>query len=117
MSKYTVNLDEVDKISLPGRSVQVLSNDLAAEQMTIGLCEVSPHSSMSPHSHSQEELIYILQGHGYVEVAGKKELIRPGTLIHFPSSVEHLTANESDEVMQFLFCFSPQVVVGSYDNS
>jgi quercetin dioxygenase-like cupin family protein len=117
MAKYTVNADQVETTALPGRSVRVLSKALPVERMTLGICEVPPQSSMDPHSHSQEELIYITRGQGYVEVNGTREPVRPGTLIHLPSDAEHFTVNESEEVMQFMFCFSPQVEVGSYDES
>jgi quercetin dioxygenase-like cupin family protein len=117
MSKYTVNVNEVEKTALPGREVWVLSKALQVERMTLGICKVSPHSSMDPHSHSQEELIYVMDGNGYVEVAGTRESLKPGTLIHLPSGSTHVTVNEGDKVMKFIFCFSPQVEVGSYDNS
>lgn len=115
MTKHTTNANQAELTELPGRSVRVLSKALPVENMTLGICEVPPHSSMYAHSHSQEELTYILKGHGYVEINGTKEAIGPGTLVHFPPNAEHHTVNESDEGMQFLFCFSPQVVVGSYD--
>lgn len=117
MAKYTINASEVELTALPGRSVRVLSKALPVKQMTLGICEVPPHSSMYPHGHSQEEVLYILRGQGYVNIDGTKEAIAPGTLVHFPSDAEHFTVNESDEVMQFIFCFSPQVEVGSYDKS
>ncbi len=117
MPKNTINLDQITPKVLPGRSVKVLSELLAVKNMTVGICEVQPHSSMNPHGHSQEECIYIICGHGHVNIEGTIEPVHPGTLAHFPSNAEHYTANESDEVMRFLFCFSPIVVVGSYDKS
>ena len=58
MSKYTVNFDHVDWITLPGRLVKVLSKSLPVKKITLGICEVPPHSTMNPHSHWQEELIF-----------------------------------------------------------
>ena len=110
----TINLKDVRVKELPGRNVYVLTENMNVENLTIGICEVPPRSTMVPHRHSQEEAIYILHGQGYVVIDGEKEKIAPGTLVHFPSNAEHCTTNETDEIMQFLFSFSPPVVVGSY---
>ena len=115
MSSNTVHSDAVKTKELPGRNVKVLSDALAVKNLTFGLCEVPPRAAMPPHSHVQEEVIFILEGHGNVNVGGQKEAVRAGSLIHFPSDVEHITTNEGDGVMRFTFCFSPPVVVGSYD--
>ena len=115
MAHNTVNIVAIAPKQLPGRSVRVLSDELPVQNLTFGICEVPPNSEMLPHSHLQEEVIFILEGQGHVTVGGQKENVQPGTLVHFPSGVEHFTANEDDKVMRFAFCFSPPVVVGSYD--
>jgi quercetin dioxygenase-like cupin family protein len=111
---YTAQLKDIVKKELPGRNVYVLTEKLPVEKLTVGVCEVPPKSTMIPHKHSQEEIIYIFRGHGHVIVDGTMEVVFPGTLVHFPSNKEHCTSNESNETMQFVFCFSPTVVVGSY---
>jgi quercetin dioxygenase-like cupin family protein len=116
MNNFCVNENNVEKRQLPGRSVKVLTEHLPAKNITFGTCELPPHSAMDPHGHVQEELLFILQGYGYVNVAGKKESITPGTLVLFPSGETHFTVNESDQIMKWTFIFSPQVVVGSYDS-
>ena len=110
----TINLKDVKVKPLPGRDVYVLTEHLDTKNLTVGICEVPPKSTMTPHKHWQEETIYILHGTGHVVVNGVEESIAPGTLIHFPSDSEHCTTNDTDEVMQFVFIFSPTVVVGSY---
>ncbi len=111
---HTINLKDIKVKALPGRNVYVLTENLDVRNLTNGICEVPPHSTMIPHRHSQEETIFVLKGQGYVVVDGEKETISEGTLVHFPSNAEHCTTNESDEVMRFIFSFSPTVVVGSY---
>ena len=108
------NIEQIEQKQLPGRAVKVLTEALPTENLTVGICEVPPRSTMDPHHHVEEEVIYILEGHGHCNVEGDDIPIEPDTLVHFPSDVEHFTANESDEVMRFVFCFSPTVVVGSY---
>jgi quercetin dioxygenase-like cupin family protein len=111
---HTINLKDVNAKELPGRKVYVLSEQFAASHLTVGICEVPPNSTMLPHRHSQEETIYIIRGYGHVVIDGEEEPVSPGTLVFFPSDSQHCTSNETDEVMQFMFCFSPQVVLGSY---
>jgi quercetin dioxygenase-like cupin family protein len=115
MRSNTVHSDAVESKQLPGRTVKVLSEALPVRNLTFGLCEVPPHAAMFPHGHVQEEVIFILEGHGNVDIGGQKESVRAGSLVHFPSGVEHFTTNEGDGVMRFAFCFSPPVVLGSYD--
>lgn len=111
---HCVHLKDVKVKELPGRNVYVMTENLDVNNLTVGICEVPPHSTMIPHRHSQEETIYILNGQGYVTIDGEKEAIAPETLVHFPSNIEHCTTNETSETMRFLFSFSPPVVVGSY---
>lgn len=110
----TINVDNVQVKQLPGRDVYVLTEHLDTKNLTVGICEVPPNTTMFPHSHEQEETIFILEGSGYVDINGVKEDIKPGTLILFPSNAQHCTTNETDQVMRFVFIFSPKVIVGSY---
>ena len=115
MTTNSINSDQVETKKLPGRDVKVLSDALQVKNLTFGLCEVPPQAAMNPHGHTQEEVIFILEGHGHVNIGGQQEQIRQGTLVHFPSGVEHVITNQSDGLMRFTFCFSPPVKVGSYD--
>jgi len=115
---YTVREDEIERLHLPGRDVRLLigTDRLGAKNVTMGVCEVPPQGAMDPHSHdNEEEVMYVLQGQGRVMVDGSSEAIGPGSAIYLPVGSEHRMINESDDVLKFVFCFSPKVVVGSYD--
>jgi quercetin dioxygenase-like cupin family protein len=115
---YTVREDEIERLHLPGRDVRLLigADRLGAKNVTMGICEVPPQRAMDPHSHdNEEEVIYVLLGHGRVVVDGGSEAIGPGSAIYLPVGSEHHIINESDDVLKFVFCFSPKVIVGSYD--
>jgi len=117
---YAVKEDEVERLHLPGRDVRVLigTDRLEAKNLTMGVCEIPPRGAMDAHSHeSEEEAMYVLQGRGRVVIDGNPEVIEPGTAVYLPVGSEHHTINESDEVLKFVFCFSPRVVVGSYDRA
>lgn len=112
----TIRENEVKWLELSGRRCRVMvgGNHLKADNFTFGITEVPPQSKMSPHQHVQEEVIYILRGWGGVQVDGRTERIEQGTAIYLPSNSEHYLENKSDEVMKFIFAFSPPVKIGSY---
>jgi quercetin dioxygenase-like cupin family protein len=93
----------------------VVFDALQVKIPTNGLCETPPHAAMFPHGHTQEEALFVLEGHVHVNIRGLKGPIRPGTQFRFPSCVEHVTTNEVDGVTRFAFWISPLVVVGRYD--
>lgn len=116
---YTINLDDIATSQLPKRGVKILvggDSRLQSSRMTFGVATVAPHCAMDPHDHTkEEEIIYIMTGHGYVEIDGVREALRPGTVIQLPPGCSHAVCNESAAAMTFTFCFHPPVVVGSYD--
>lgn len=115
---YTPREEELERLSLPGRDVRVLigTDRLSSKNLTMGVCEVPPRGAIDSHSHeNEEEVMYVLQGHGRMMIDGNPEVIEAGTAVYLPVGSEHRTINDSDEVLKFVFCFSPKVVVGSYD--
>ena len=115
MVKYSVKKESVQATQLAGRSVKVLSSALEVKNMTFGITEVPPHTTVKTHNHEQEELIFVLEGKGILQVGDELESLAPGTLIHVPSGFSHQTSNTGDQTLQFVFCFSPQAIIGSYD--
>ena len=100
------------------RDVKVLvgtGSPVTSERMTFGVTMVPAGNRMDPHSHGQEEIIYVLSGRGYVDIDGAKEILEPGTVVKLPSDSTHCICNDSGEELQFTFCFNPPVQVGSYD--
>jgi len=116
----TVELSAIKKINLPKRDIQVLiggNSPIQSEYMTFGVATVAPKTKMDPHVHDkEEEIIYILSGSGYVEIDGEKENLKKDTVIKLLIGKQHCIFNESNEEMQFVFCFNPPLVIGSYDN-
>src|SRR3990167_7782084 len=109
MRKMLLKLNYQEELELPGRTCRVLvGNDrLKAENLTFGVTEVPPKTKMSPHKHVQEEVIFVLSGHGETKVDEHVEEIKEGTAIYLPSNVEHFIENKSNRIMRFTFAFSP----------
>lgn len=116
---YTEQLKNLKFIFLPKRKIKVLiggNSSLQSNHITFGVTTVSPKTKMDSHTHNkEEEIIYILSGYGYVEIDNKKENIKEGTVIKLPVGCLHCISNQSDEEMNFTFCFNPPVEIGSYD--
>ena len=113
----TLHLSQGKRLELPGRVCTVLvgSDKLSSEVMTFGVTEVAPGVKMDPHQHVQEEIIYIMEGHGEVVIDGVAEPLEEGTVIRLPSNSTHCLENKSERAMRFTFAFHPTTVVGSYD--
>jgi quercetin dioxygenase-like cupin family protein len=71
-----------------------------AEHLRVGVTEYHPGTPHEPHSHpGQEEVIWVLSGHGYTETHGARQPPpenepRPGALAYIPAGLEHKTAAE-----------------------
>ena len=111
---YSVRKSEAKLLDLPGRDVRVFIGvhegftGVKSDYMTVGLTEVPPETSMTPHTHSdKEEIIFVVQGHGEATVGDSVEKLEPYTAVRFPVGVSHVVKNSSKEVMRFVFCFNP----------
>jgi quercetin dioxygenase-like cupin family protein len=116
---YTLDLANAESKNLPKRTVRVLvggASPLQSDRITFGVATVKPRTTMDPHTHeTEEEIIYVLSGSGFVDMEGAKEEVKEGTVIQVPIGKSHSMSNQSDEEMNFIFCFNPPVVLGSYD--
>ena len=107
---YSLHVSQAKVLNLPRRKVQVLvgNEKLSSKYMTVGITEVLPNTEMIPHTHKEEEeIIIVVQGYGKVKVGDSVEKLEPNTAVVFPKGKSHMVINESNEVMKFIFCFSP----------
>lgn len=59
------------------------------------------------HTHTYEEVIYILDGSGVVHVDGGQQAIGPGTSIYLPAGAPHCLENPGEEPLQLVGVFCP----------
>lgn len=114
-----INISEVKLLKLPKRDAKILvggNSPVKSDYMTFGVTFVKPKTKMDYHIHKkEEEIIYIVNGEGYVDINGKRESIRKGTVIRIPIGSKHLIINNSKDTMEFVFCFNSKISIGSYD--
>ncbi len=107
-------------INLPGRDWFYLlgPQNSGSKNLTFGLATFPPDSNAPAHTHdAQEEIIFILSGHGEFVSAGRTVPLEPGTAIFIPPGLEHRIVVRGDETIKLVTVFSPPVVPGAYDPS
>jgi uncharacterized cupin superfamily protein len=66
-----------------------------------------PPGRAPDHFHGYDEVIYVLEGEGVLEIGGEQAPLRPGTCIHLPRRLVHCLANTGDAELRVLGVFTP----------
>ena len=66
------------------------------------------HGATTPHYHPRtEEIYYILEGHGSMQVGNEIRPVGPGDAIAIPPGARHQIRNTDSVVLKFLCCCAP----------
>ena len=64
------------------------------EGMSTGMCVLDPGASPHPpHQHPEEELMWVTEGTGEIECAGKTTQVGPGSIMYCAGNVVHGIVN------------------------
>ncbi len=66
-----------------------------------------PPGRAPDHFHKYDEVIYVLDGEGVLEIGGEQAPIRAGTCIHLPRTLVHCLANTGESELRLLGVFTP----------
>src|SRR5688572_14613315 len=67
-----------------------------------------PGAATTPHHHPRtEEIYYILEGRGRMQIAEELREVGPGDAIAIPPGARHQITNTGTEVLRFLCCCAP----------
>jgi mannose-6-phosphate isomerase-like protein (cupin superfamily) len=66
-----------------------------------------PTARAPDHFHTYDEVIYVLEGTGTMEMEGERMPLEPGSCIQLPARTVHCLANEGDDLMRVLAVFRP----------
>src|SRR6266536_1953702 len=66
-----------------------------------------PPGRAPDHFHTYDEVIYVLEGEGVLEIEGRAVPLRTGTCVHLPARLVHCLANTSAAEMRVLGVFRP----------
>ena len=99
---------------LPGHFGGALSKliitpkNAATKHFDFRLSTYQPKGFVEEHTHEVEEQIYyILEGEGLMELDGDKKIVRPGLTIFIPPKVRHALYNTGTKDLTFLVVTSP----------
>ena len=79
-------------------------NGCASVTQFIGLI---PPGRAPDHFHTYDEVIYVLEGEGFLEIGGEQEPLRPGSCVHLPARLVHCLANTGENELRVLGVFRP----------
>ena len=61
-----------------------------------------PPGRAPDHFHTYDEVIYVLDGEGALEIGGEQAGLRPGTCVHLPRTLVHCLANPGPHELRVL---------------
>ena len=99
-----------DQPSLPAgtdREFRYLVNQEAGCLEVTQFVGVIPPGRSPEHSHSYDEIVYIIDGVGILHLGGEQRVIGPGSAMHLPPLAEHCLENTGKGSMRVLGVFHP----------
>jgi quercetin dioxygenase-like cupin family protein len=74
------------------------------DRMIVGLMRMNAGTGAEPHSHPNEQWIYILQGTFRGKIGGKEFDAKPGSVIYIPANTIHSGGATPDGDVLFFTC-------------
>ena len=74
------------------------------DRMIVGLMRMPAGTGAEPHSHPNEQWIYILQGTFRAKIGDKEIEAKPGSVVYVPSNVVHSGKATPDADVVFFTC-------------
>jgi uncharacterized cupin superfamily protein len=81
-----------------------LESGCASVTQFVGLV---PPGRAPDHFHTYDEVIYVLEGEGFLEIAGEQAPLRRGSCVHLPARLVHCLANTGAGELRLLGVFRP----------
>lgn len=80
----------------------------AIRNQSLAEARLRPGQATTPHYHPRaEEIYYILEGRGSMDLAGETREVGPGDAIAIPPGLRHTIRNTGAGVLKFLCCCAP----------
>ena len=106
--RVTVRSDDQPVLpASPNREFRYLVNQDAGCLDVTQFVGVIPPGRAPEHSHTYDEVVYILEGEGVYHIAGEDFALAPGTCLHLPPYVRHCIENTGGGDMKVLGVFHP----------
>jgi quercetin dioxygenase-like cupin family protein len=100
--QYVFELANLDRIEAGPAYSTVTGSLVECERSMIGLMRMPRGTGARPHSHPNEQWVYVLEGTLHVEVDGVQAVAKPGSLVYFPPNSVHSSMAGADCDVVFL---------------
>ena len=104
----TVNLEDVERIPLPGGSwsrMVLNQKSLGANSSSLGYSVFTPGCVTAMVAHETEEVAYVVAGSGEIRLDGESMPFAAGQGVFVPAGVWHAVANTGAEEVVMVFGF------------
>jgi mannose-6-phosphate isomerase-like protein (cupin superfamily) len=91
----------------PNREFRYLVNQDAGCLDVTQFVGIIPPGYAGMHSHTYDEVVYVIEGEGVLHLDGRETPLRPGTCVHLPPLNEHCLENRAPTPMRVLGVFHP----------
>ncbi len=90
--------------------ILVSEKTVGAQNLAVGINETAPGSMVPEHTHdAEEEVMLFLSGRGTFVTDGQEIPLEPGVCVYNPPGGKHKIVNTGDEVLRFVWIYSPQL--------
>jgi mannose-6-phosphate isomerase-like protein (cupin superfamily) len=106
--RVTVRFDEQPALpASPDREFRYLVNQDAGCLDVTQFVGIIPPGRAPEHSHTYDEVVFVVEGEGVYHIAGKDFPLAAGTCLHLPPYVRHCIENTGSKDMRVLGVFHP----------
>ena len=102
--EYLFDLTKVNQIKGGPDYSTAAGACVEGERMIVGLMRMPAGTGAEPHSHPNEQWIYILEGTFRAKVGDKEVEARPGSVIYVPANAVHSGKASPDADVVFFTC-------------
>ena len=78
------------------------------EHFCMGHVTLDPKGGQVPwHNHENEEVYFIIDGHGEFCLGEERQEVRTGQMVYIPSNEFHQLTNIGDTPLHMMYCYAP----------
>lgn len=101
---------DIEVLRLFGGSIQwLIDQEVGAEHVMAYRLSVDPDAATSHVHHGAEEVLYVLQGSGEIEVEGATHQVAPGRAVFIPDGAEHAYINTGEAPLVIVGAMAPPI--------
>ena len=102
--EHVFNLANVNRIMGGPDYSSAQGGCVEGDRMIVALMRMPAGSGAEPHSHPNEQWIYVLEGTFRAKIGDKEIEARPGSVVYIPSNVIHSGGATKDADVVFFTC-------------